>query len=135
MESSNLQGQKYVDNYLGKYIKSLRKSRNYSQEFVASHLNVIRQTYSHYETGRIIPPMDSIVALSNLYSVPIESFIPSISIKTNNDNPDVLVIQRNIANKDMESRLIKYFRALNYDDKEDLLELAKLKYSRLSKKN
>ena len=41
---------------LDQYLKELRKACNYSQEFVASHLNITRQTYSHYETGRIIPP-------------------------------------------------------------------------------
>lgn len=41
---------------LGSYLKLLRKKHNYSQEFFASKLNIIRQTYSHYETGRIQPP-------------------------------------------------------------------------------
>ena len=50
-------------NSLGTYLKSLRKSNGYSQEFVASSLNIIRQTYSHYETGRIIPPVDSYTIL------------------------------------------------------------------------
>ena len=35
---------------LNQYLKELRKSCGYSQEFVASHLNITRQTYSHYET-------------------------------------------------------------------------------------
>lgn len=39
---------------LEKYLKELRKSYNYSQEYVASQLNITRQTYSHYETGRIL---------------------------------------------------------------------------------
>ena len=43
---------------LNQYLKELRKSCGYSQEFVASHLNITRQTYSHYETGRISPPVN-----------------------------------------------------------------------------
>ena len=42
------------------YLKELRKFYNYSQEFVASQLNITRQTYSHYETGRITPPINSL---------------------------------------------------------------------------
>lgn len=63
--------QKTID----KYLKELRKSCNYSQEFVASHLNITRQTYSHYETGRIIPPVNSLYNLAKLYGVPVESFL------------------------------------------------------------
>ena len=32
---------------LKQYLKELRKTYNYSQEFIASHLNITRQTYSH----------------------------------------------------------------------------------------
>lgn len=60
---------------LEQYLKDLRKSCNYSQEFVASHLNITRQTYSHYETGRITPPVNSLYNLAQLYGVPVESFL------------------------------------------------------------
>lgn len=60
---------------LEQYLKNLRKSFNYSQEFVASHLNITRQTYSHYETGRIVPPVNSLYNLAKLYGVPIETFL------------------------------------------------------------
>ena len=60
---------------LEKYLKELRKSYNYSQEYVASQLNITRQTYSHYETGRITPPVDSLYNLSRLYKVPLNSFL------------------------------------------------------------
>lgn len=60
---------------LEQYLKELRKSYNYSQEFVASQLNITRQTYSHYETGRIMPPVNSLYNLSKLYNVPVESFL------------------------------------------------------------
>ena len=60
---------------LEQYLKDLRKSCNYSQEFVASHLNITRQTYSHYETGRITPPVNSLYNLAKLYGVPVENFL------------------------------------------------------------
>ena len=60
---------------LNKYLKELRKSCGYSQEFVASHLNITRQTYSHYETGRISPPVNSLYNLARLYGVPAEEFL------------------------------------------------------------
>ena len=33
-------------------LKELRKVNNYTQDYVAEVLGVVRQTYSHYETGR-----------------------------------------------------------------------------------
>ncbi len=57
------------------YLRELRKSYNYSQDFVASQLSISRQTYSHYETGRITPPMNSLYNLSKLYKVPVDSFL------------------------------------------------------------
>lgn len=63
------------DRTLEHYLKELRKSCNYSQEFVASHLNITRQTYSHYETGRITPPVNSLYNLAKLYGVPVENYI------------------------------------------------------------
>lgn len=64
-----------ANNTLEQYLKDLRKSCNYSQEFVASHLNITRQTYSHYETGRVIPPVNSLYNLAKLYGVPVENFL------------------------------------------------------------
>ncbi len=60
---------------LEQYLKQLRKSCNYSQEFVASHLNITRQTYSHYETGRISPPVNSLYNLARLYGIPVENLL------------------------------------------------------------
>ncbi len=60
---------------LEQYLKELRKSCNYSQEFVASHLNITRQTYSHYETGRITPPVNSLYNLARLYGIPVENLL------------------------------------------------------------
>lgn len=60
---------------LAQYLKELRKSYNYSQEFVASQLFITRQTYSHYETGRITPPVNSLNNLSRLYHIPMEKFL------------------------------------------------------------
>ena len=73
---------------LEQYLKELRKSYNYSQEFVASQLNITRQTYSHYETGRIMPPVNSLYNLSKLYHVPVESFLELSANQSHNLNTD-----------------------------------------------
>jgi len=57
------------------YLKELRKSHHYKQDFVASQLNIIRQTYSHYETGRVTPPVKALCKLAELYGIPVENLV------------------------------------------------------------
>lgn len=57
---------------LPEYLKELRRSCRYKQEYVASKLNIARQTYSHYETGRIKPPAGTLHKLAHLYGISIE---------------------------------------------------------------
>ena len=73
---------------LGQYLRELRKANSFSQEFVASHLNIARQTYSHYETGRITPPIDIIYRLARLYGISVETFFERmLDYDSNKDFP------------------------------------------------
>ncbi len=54
---------------LKQYLKELRRGCGYPQEYVASKLNICRQTYSHYETGRIRPPAQALYRIADLYGV------------------------------------------------------------------
>ena len=40
---------------LAQKLRELRKVNNYTQDYVAEVLGVVRQTYSHYETGKRTP--------------------------------------------------------------------------------
>ena len=75
-------------NELGQYLRDLRKSCDYTQEYVASKLNIIHQTYSHYETGRNTPPIDIIYSLAKLYHIPVEQLlslaVPASTLVENN---------------------------------------------------
>ena len=39
-------------NRLATKLKELRKAHSYTQDYVAETLGIVRQTYSHYETGK-----------------------------------------------------------------------------------
>lgn len=143
---------------LEQYLKELRKAFNYSQEFVASHLNITRQTYSHYETGRITPPVNSLYNLAKLYGIPIENFLDLVvtyninmdfapkSQTTNIDLSDDLTnyleytstpaVQKKIRNLDHKERLlIYYFLQLDQRDQDDIITFLKVKLqNRLSEK-
>ncbi len=57
------------------YLKYLRESHGYSQELVADELHIIRQTYSHYECGRNVPPVNTLFHLAVFYDIPAETLI------------------------------------------------------------
>lgn len=147
-----------ADHTLEQYLKDLRKSCNYSQEFVASHLNITRQTYSHYETGRITPPINSLYNLAKLYGVPVENFLELVV--TYNINMDfALKPQNNVLDMSddlssfidfinapenskkfkflnrQERQLLFYFLLLDKRDQADILAFMKIKYQNRAKEN
>lgn len=138
---------------LGQYLKKLRKSYNYSQEFVASHLNITRQTYSHYETGRINPPVNSLYNLSKLYGIPAENLMERVvtyninddfakKLPTNEVNSikqdelssflEYVNTPENIKKFKLLSRnekfFLYYYDQLDHRDQEDILTFMKVKY-------
>ena len=92
----------YADNELGKELKRLRKERNISQEEIAEYLHIARQTYSHYETGRIQPPFRSLFALKTFYNIPLSNLLKYMNIDS--ESVDIQSVQ--------EEELISYFRKL-----------------------
>ena len=143
---------------LEQYLKDLRKSCSYSQEFVASHLNITRQTYSHYETGRITPPVNSLYNLAKLYGVPVENFLELVvtyHINTDfahhprtdqTDMTEDLSLFLEFINAPENSKKFKflsrrerellfYFLLLDARDQEDILTFMQVKYQNRKKKD
>ena len=50
-------------------LKALRKAHGYNQDYIAEYLGVVRQTYSHYETGKRVPSPDTLFKLALLYQI------------------------------------------------------------------
>lgn len=53
-------------------LRKNRENANYTQKELAEILNVSRQTVSSWEVGRTYPDLDIIVALSDLYQMPLD---------------------------------------------------------------
>lgn len=138
---------------LEKYLRELRKSYNYSQEFVASQLNITRQTYSHYETGRITPPVNSLHNLAKLYNISLDSFLeflisdqdipksePEIpkNPEENATDAELNEFLRYISApennkkfkslKRQEKLLLYYYQTLDERDQKDILDFMKIKH-------
>lgn len=56
-------------------IRKLRKDAGYTQDKVSRMLNIQRQTYSNYENAMRVPPIETIVALSGIYHVTLDSLL------------------------------------------------------------
>lgn len=137
-----------MNHNLSEYLKELRSVYEYSQADVAKKLNISRQTYSHYETGRITPPPESLYTLAKLYHVSVDMLLsdktPSTNETIKSDNPmtsnsDLLPAYLDYvsepANKKRlsnltpyEKQIIFYYSHLDERDQDDILTFMKIKY-------
>ena len=53
----------------------LRKQKGFSQEELASRLNVSRQTVSKWEVGESAPDMEKLVAISDLFEISLDELV------------------------------------------------------------
>lgn len=134
-------------NALGNFLRSLRKAHGYTQEFVASKLNIIHQTYSHYENGRITPSADSLYLLARLYQIPVEQLLQLTLPPSERDNDttplhysipsDELTSFLNYINEPSnyakyknlsptEKRMLYYFQKLTRNNQAKIIETIKL---------
>lgn len=60
---------------VGHKIQDLRISSNMSQEELANRLYMTRQAISRYENGLSVPPIDSLIELSRIFSVSFEELL------------------------------------------------------------
>ncbi len=71
---------------------TLRTQSGYSQEALAEQLKVSRQAISKWETGSTLPETDTMIAISNLFHVSIDSLlIDSISLNATDSMDRILV--------------------------------------------
>ncbi len=126
---------------LPEYLRQLRVSSHYRQNFVAAKLNISRQTYSHYETGRIRPPARALYGLAKLYEVPVESLLSCMISGWSNVESAVGKPENRPEYKEYESedkdcqerKLLSGFRNLSEKDRQDILSIIEMKSSYCAK--
>ena len=132
---------------LAKKLKELRKAHSYTQDYVASVLGIVRQTYSHYETGNRSPNSEILFKLAGLYHISIEDLMQlTINVDRNicydaplptqssDDLSEFLThlnhpgIQKKYQYFSMqEKELLYYFGKISEADKEEIIEFIKIK--------
>jgi transcriptional regulator with XRE-family HTH domain len=69
-------------------LKELRKVNNYTQDYVAEVLGVVRQTYSHYETGKRTPDAEVFYKLAGLYNISVDDLLQFAKAVDNGEYDD-----------------------------------------------
>ena len=60
---------------LSKKMKELRTYHNYTQKQVAAMLNIHRSSYSYYESGRVTPPLPTLIAIAKIFNVSVDDLL------------------------------------------------------------
>lgn len=136
-----------AEKLLSKRLKELRRLNNFTQDYVASSLGVIRQTYSHYETGKRIPSTEILYKLASLYKIPFEDLVQlSLEIDRNEyyEVPEPACSSKEMAamleyydqpnqkkkyqyHTSLEKELLYYFQQISDHDKREIIEFVKIK--------
>ena len=138
------------ENRLPERLKELRTVNNYTQDYVAGVLGVVRQTYSYYETGKRTPNTEILYKLASLYGITLDDLMHLSTELDENiffDQPntsqssdtiaDYLEYFSNPMNKkkyqyhsNIEKELLYYFNKISEDDKKEIIEFTKIKAKR-----
>lgn len=63
-------------------LRRLRNDHNYTQTQLGRKLNISRQAYSNYETGKRIPDLDMLIRIADIYHVSLEQLITQTCTKS-----------------------------------------------------
>ena len=67
---------------LANNLRRLRTENNYTQEQISEKLNISRQAYSNYETGKRIPAIDMLIRIADIYEVTLEQLLTQTCTST-----------------------------------------------------
>lgn len=135
------------NNLLPAELKKLRKAHGYTQDDVASLLGIVRQTYSHYETGKRTPSPESLYKLAGFYNISVDDLMQlTIELDRNvyYDAPAPTQSSEDLAGfldyfnnpinqkkyqmfSNLEKELLYYFQQISETDKKEIIEFTKIK--------
>lgn len=103
----------------------LRTDHDYTQTQIGAKLNISRQAYSNYETGKRIPDLDILIRIADLYHVTLEQLIlqPCTGTGVVNENTGPYYIGMEVESADTiylskeEVELLSHYRNADEDDR------------------
>lgn len=131
-------------------LKSLRKYYGYKQADVAAALDISRQSYSHYETGKRTPSHEILYKTAQFYNITLDELLANtVAVDSDlfftsdqtNHTAEVSAEYLSHFNTDtnkkkyqfhtvLEKELLYYFEKLSEADKKEIIEFTKIKVKR-----
>ena len=136
---------------LPRKLKELRKAYSYTQDDVAAALGIVRQTYSHYETGCRVPSPEMLYKLAGFYHISIDDLMrltidldkniyydapgPTQSSDELDDFLEFFSDPEQEKKKfkfftPLEKEMLFYFGKIDDEDKREIIEFIKIKMRR-----
>ena len=120
----------------------LRTDHEYTQTQIGAKLNISRQAYSNYETGKRIPDLDILIRIADLYHVTLEQLIlqPCTGAGVVNENTGPYYIGMEVESADtiylskeeVENSKNKYQTRIKYAEKAGRHSVAGSSFSAVS---
>lgn len=85
-------------------IKSIRKSKELSQEELAIKLHVVRQTISKWEQGLSVPDSEMLISISEVLETPVSTLLGENIIESKVDDLKVISEKLEIINLQLSQR-------------------------------
>ncbi|GHU63019.1 hypothetical protein FACS189418_5500 [Clostridia bacterium] len=101
-------------------LKKLRKQRNIKQFDIAKELNLSREAYSMYETGKRQPSFDCLFNIANYFDVSIDYLLCRTDIA------------KPVAITQEELMIIRYYQKCDLKSKETIRTLLRLEANRMT---
>ena len=110
---------------LANNLRYLRKKHGLTQKALSKMLNISRQAYSNYETGKRIPDIDMLIRIADIYEVTLEQLLTQTCTKTGiiNETTGPYFASRIIASEDTvylteeELELVTHYRSAGEDER------------------
>ncbi|MCR4834407.1 MAG: helix-turn-helix transcriptional regulator [Butyrivibrio sp.] len=103
---------------LAAYLRLLREKKGLTQSEVAEKLDMQRNAYSHYETGRNKPSVEQLYYLSKIFNIDIEKLV-NVYVYRNDENMDLIKLLNEEEKIDLNTieDFKKVFDSLTNDNK------------------
>lgn len=99
---------------LNENMKAIRKSKGLSQEELAIKLNVVRQTISKWEQGLSVPDSDMLIAISEVFEIPVSTLLGEAITETQVDDLKAISEKLEIINLQLAQRKETRRRTLHW---------------------
>ena len=109
---------------LSEKLKKLRTERSMSQTYMAKKLNISRQAYNHYETGRRTPPVEMLIDITNIFDVDLNTLVDKTDNPISPEKKEKSRSDVDLEQAEDEKRLREITKNYTKEDWENLIKFA-----------